>query len=191
MKSAKYAAVGLMAVALAIGLLGTYRHVFAQEESRQGNPPGAVLASPAETSSDPATNQVLLRNYLVHGTRSGTSFPAEYIAVDPVKTVECPGPAGTCTIAAEMWVQTGNSTTASNNYVVCLYVDGVSVYVSDRTNGCHYTANTPADGTFVEGSELNQLSGVKVGNHTVQTFLYTENGARVYNYNIAYHVYKP
>ena len=91
MKSAKYAAAGLMAVALAIGLLGTYRHVFAQEESRQGNPPGAVLASPAETSSDPATNQVLERNYLVHGTRSGTSFPSEYTAVDPVKTVECPG----------------------------------------------------------------------------------------------------
>lgn len=191
MKIAKYAAVGLMAVALAIGLLGTYRQVFAQEESRQGNSPGTVLASPAETSSDPATNQVLQRNYLVHGTRSGTSFPSEYTAVDPVKTVECPGSAGTCTITAEIWVQTGSSTTGSNNYVVCLYVDGVSVYVPDHTNGCHYTADTPADRTFVEGSGLNQLSGVKVGSHTVQTFLYTENGTHVYNYNIAYHVYKP
>lgn len=191
MKSAKYAAVGLMAVVLAIALVGTYRHVFAQEESRPGNLPSTVLASPAETSSDPATNQVLQRNYLVHGTRSGTSFPAEYTAVDPLKTVECPGTAGTCTIAAEIWVQTGLSTTESNNYVVCLYVDGVSVYESDHTNGCHYTADTPADGTFVEGSGLNQLSGVKVGNHTVQTFLYTENGTHVYNYNIAYHVYKP
>jgi hypothetical protein len=90
-----------------------------------------------------------------------------------------------------MWVQTGGDFTISNpsnNYAVCFYVDGVIVY---GASGCHYTANTPSDGTFVDGGEENSLSGVAVGDHTVQTFLYTDDGTPVYNYNISYHVYKP
>jgi hypothetical protein len=190
MRKTIYGIAGLIAVALV--LLGTYRWVFAQPESNGGNPPASAPVSYSARSLSSAPNEVLQQTYLVHGTRSGAFFPArEYRAVDHPQTVQCPGQSGTCTIAANIWVQTGAVFSASNNYAVCLYVDGVSVDSSNISNGCHYTANTPSDGTFVEGSELNQLSGVSIGSHTVQTFLYTNNGTPVYNFNISYQVYEP
>jgi len=190
MRKAIYGIMGLAAMALV--LLGTYRCVFAQAESAGGNPPTSARDSRSASPLLFAPNEVLQQNYLVHGTLSGTFFPAgKYTAVDSPRTVQCLGQSGTCTIAANIWVQTGGTLSVSNNYAVCLYVDGVSVDASNISNGCHYTENTPSDGTFVEGSELNQLNGVSLGSHTVQTFLYTNNGTAVYNFNISYHVYKP
>src|ERR1700675_1898827 len=167
MKKAIYGTVCLTVLALA--LLGTYYHVFAQEESRRGNPPASAPVSGSEIIANVlATNETLSRTYLVHGTKSGTSFPAStFTAVDPALTVQCPGTTK-CTITADIEVQTGNSSTSPNNYAVCLYVDGVNVDSSDISNGCHYTADTPISG-FVEGVGLNELSGVAAGNHTVQT----------------------
>jgi hypothetical protein len=76
-----------------------------------------------------------------------------------------------------------------------LYVDDAGVDTYDGSNGggngCHYTENTPSDGTFIEAGEENLLSGVGAGPHTVQTFLYTNNGTPVYFYNISYRVYEP
>jgi hypothetical protein len=190
MRKAIYGIAGLTTMVLV--LLGTYRCVFAQVESDEGNPPTSVRSSRSASPLSLAPNEVLQQNYLVHGTLSGTSFPAgQYTAVDSPQMVQCPGKSGTCTIAANIWVQTGDRFSTSNNYAVCLYVDGVSVDSSNISNGCHYTENTPSDGTFVEGSELNQLSGVSIGSHTVQTFLYTNDGTAVYNFNISYQVYKP
>ncbi len=197
MRRAMYGAVAFMALALV--LFGAYRHVSAQGESKRGNPPASALIShkapisPNTIKASVATNQALLRNYFVNGNQNGTSFAAgEYTAVDSPLTVQCPGSSGTCTIVADMWVQSGGASSASNNYAVCLYVDGVNVATSgDGSNGCHYTENTPSDGTFIEAGEENTLSGVALGDHTVQTFLYTNNGTPVSFYNISYHVYKP
>jgi hypothetical protein len=76
-----------------------------------------------------------------------------------------------------------------------LYVDDAAVDTYDGTNGgsngCHYTEDTPSDGTFIEAGEENLLSGVGAGPHTVQTFLYTNNGTPVFFYNISYRVYEP
>jgi len=181
----------------AIALLMTSLSGFAQNPP---HPPIEVRKSEVRVNSavkndSLATAQVLKGSYFVHGTQNGVFFAAnEFTAVDNLLTIECPGASGTCTIVADMWVQTGADFTISNpsdNYAVCLYVDGVNVDTADGTRGCHYTANTPSDGTFVEGGEENSLSGVTVGNHTVQTFLWTDDGTPVYNYNISYHVYKP
>jgi hypothetical protein len=90
-----------------------------------------------------------------------------------------------------MWVQTGNASATSNNYAVCLYVDTIPVDTYDVSNGCHYTEDTPSDGTFIEAGEEDLLSGVGPGPHTVQTFLGTNGGTPVYNYNISYRVYEP
>jgi hypothetical protein len=190
MRRAFYSVVGLTTMALV--LLGTYPHVFAQAESEEPNPPASASVSLSATAATLATNQVLQRNYLVHGTQSGTFFPAgTFKGVDSPRKVECPGTSGKCTIAANMWVQTGLSSTSPNNYAVCLFVDGVNVDSSNSSNGCHFTEDTPSTGSFVEGSELNQLSGVSPGLHTVQTFLFSNNGTPVYNFNISYQVYKP
>ena len=190
MRRAMHGAIAFMALALV--LFGAYRNVSAQEESKRGNPPASAPVSHNAMAPSFATNHVLERNYLVHGTLNGIFFPANtYTAVDSPLKVQCPGMSGKCTIVADMWVQTGNANAEHNNYAVCLYVDGVNVDKYDSSNGCNYTEDTPSDGTAVEGSEENSLSGVALGSHTVQTFLYTNNGTPVFNYNISYHVYKP
>ena len=198
MRRAMYGAVAFMALALV--LFGTYRHVSAQGESNWGNPPSsapishkarishkAPISQITEEASVAPNNEVLVQTYFVQGTQNGTSFTeGEYTAVDSPLTVQCLSE--TCTIVADMWVQTGGASATSNNYAVCLYVDGVAV---GGTNGCHYTEDTPSDGTFIEAGEENLLSGVGVGPHTVQTFLWTNKGTPVANYNISYHVYEP
>ena len=201
MRRAMYGAVAFMALALV--LFGTYRHVSAQGESNRGNPPAsapfahkALISHKAPiseiTGDTPVApiNEVLVQTYFVHGTQGGTSFGSlEYTAVDSPLTVQCLST--TCTIVADMWVQTGGTNTPSNNYAVCLYVDDVPVSTSDGSNGCHYTEDTPSDYTFIEAGEENLLSGVGAGSHTVQTFLWPTNGTPVFNYNISYRVYEP
>ena len=198
MRRAMYGAVAFMALALV--LFGAYRHVSAQGESKRGNPPAsAPISHKASISHNTieasvATRENLVGTYFVTGNQNGTSFAAgEFTAVDSPLTVDCTGTSvTTCTIVADMWVQTGGASTPSNNYAVCLYVDGVNVDTfGDGSNGCHYTEDTPSDGTFIEAGEENLLSGVALGTHTVQTFLYTNNGTPVNYYNISYHVYKP
>ncbi|MGC2513505.1 MAG: hypothetical protein WA383_03215 [Terriglobales bacterium] len=201
MRRAMYGAVAFMALALV--LFGTYHHVSAQGESNRGNPPASAPISHkalishkapiSEIGGDPPTvaiNEVLVQTYFVHGTQNGTSFPSgPYTAVDSPLTVQCLST--TCTIVADMWVQTGGASTPSNNYATCLYVDDVAVDTSDGSNGCHFTEDTPSDGTFIEAGEEDLLSGVGPGAHTVQTFLYSTNGTPVFNYNISYRVYEP
>ncbi len=205
MRRAMYGAVAFMALALV--LFGTYRHVSAQGESNLGNFPASAPISHktpishkapiSEITGDPPApiNEVLVQTYFVHGTQGGTSFDAgEYTAVDSPLTVQCLST--TCTIVADMWVQTGNAIVTSNNYAVCLYVDGspvsnLPVGTPDGSNGCHYTEDTPADRTFIEAGEEDLLSGVGAGAHTVQTFLGTNGGTPVYYYNISYRVYEP
>ena len=70
-------------------------------------------------------------------------------------------------------------------------VDGTLVCTSDGSNGCHYAVEIPSDGRFVEANELNSLSGVALGFHTVQTFVWSDNGAGGGFYNIRYAVYRP
>jgi hypothetical protein len=190
MRRPSYSLLGIMALTIVLPL--TYPYL-AQAQSEVPNPPVSAPVVPTpKTPAVAATNQVLQRNYLVHGTQSGSFSPAgTFQPVDRSLFVECPGSSGTCTIAAHMWVQTGLSSTFPNNYAVCLFVDGVNVQSTDGSNGCHYTEDTPSTGSFVEGSELNQKSGISPGLHKVQTFIFSNNGTPVYNFNILYQVYKP
>jgi len=182
-------------IVLAAVLFATYPYL-AQAQSEEPNPPPSAPvvapASPTTATNTVATNQVLVQSNLVRGTKSGSFSPAGiFTAVDSPLRVPCPGTSGTCTIAAQMWVQTGLSSTFPNNYAVCLFVDGINVDSSNGANGCHFTEDTPSTGSFIEGSELNQKSGVSRGLHTVQTFLFSNNGTPVFNFNILYQVYKP
>jgi hypothetical protein len=75
---------------------------------------------------------------------------------------------------------------------VALAVDGTIVCNVDATGGCHYSIEAPQDGKFVEANELNQYSGVGVGNHVVQTFVWSDNGGVIGGfYNVRVTVYKP
>lgn len=88
-----------------------------------------------------------------------------------------------------MWVETGgsNSFGSPNNFAICAEVDGTDL----QGGNCFYSANTPNDFSFVTGTRSDSGSGFLHGNHTVQTFLFTNNGALVQQFNITYHVYKP
>jgi len=122
--------------------------------------------------------------YINTGNVGTTVAGGTYTAVDAPITVLCPGTTGTCLLQADEWLQTGQGSTAGNEFALCFYVDGSSI------GSCWYNGSTPADGTYVMGS-TSAGKTVTHGSHTVQTFVYSANGAYLSYYNNTYRVYKP
>jgi len=144
------------------------------------------IYSGAQEVPQNATNHVLKGTYINNGNYNGNVPAATYTPIDTKLTVSCPG-SGTCTIEADMWVDNYNSSQIpGNSNTICLYVDGV------QTSGCAYeTSETPPDGSHVHASTSQPLSGLAPGNHTVQTYFYSDDGAFVEYYTVNYRVYKP
>jgi hypothetical protein len=153
-------------LAFAVGLFGAYRYGAAQDAL--------------------ATKHVLQGTYNNNGGYSG-SFPVNVFApVDTQLTVACPGQSGTCTIQADMWVENGGETFSVNYNVICLYVDGIPAGSCGAGTG-----ETPSDGSYVQNSTSQAVTGLAHGNHTVQTWFLTNQGAKLGYYNANYRVYKP
>jgi hypothetical protein len=53
------------------------------------------------------------------------------------------------------------------------------------------TGETPSDTSYVQNSSSQAVTGLAVGDHTVQTHFLTTNGAKVAYYNSNYRAYKP
>lgn len=177
--------------ACVLGSFGAYRFVAAQESHAslarsRANFPNFGGQSMAEPESL-GTNHVLDKTYIANGFGGITVAASANVQIGPTITVVCPGTSGTCTIQADMWVQNGDGPDmAPNENAICLEVDGATSY------GCNYTSGeTPTDGGFVQSSSSQSISGITTGNHTVQTFLSSYNGAYVDYYNSTYRVYKP
>jgi hypothetical protein len=177
--------------ACVVGSFGAYRFVAAQEsqagpERSRVNFPNFSGQSMAEPHSV-GTNHVLDRTYIANGNYGMFVAASTNVQIGPQITVECPGTSGTCTIQADMWIQNGNgSDKKANENAICLEVDGVT------SSGCPYTSGeTPIDGGFVQSSSSQSISGITTGNHTVQTYFSTVDGAQVNYYNSTYRVYKP
>ena len=133
-----------------------------------------------------ATNHILKGTY-IDSNVALTVIPADTLTpIGNVVTVACPG-TGTCTIQADMLAENGGSSTAGNQFEVCLYVDGVEV--DPYCFG--YAGVTPSDGTYLLGSSSQSLSGVSPGNHTVQTYFWSSKGCNVVYRHSTYNVYKP
>lgn len=154
--------VGLL-IAVAMALFGTYRFVSAQDET---SPFGRIpVKAPTFHKEIPAnapkfnkgipdvesTEHVLEYTYLSVGTGHGAPVPATTLTpIDSPSTVVCPGSGtDTCTILANQFVQTAGST-GSNNFAICLYVDGNLI-----PNNCWYTNDTLSDGTYIQGATSN------------------------------------
>jgi hypothetical protein len=136
-----------------------------------------------------ATNHTLKGTYINSGLDTNTGgvvSPAEYFPIDSQLTVACPGTSGTCSIEADMWVQNGNETFTSNTYGMCFFVDG-----TPAPNCASTVGSTPSDGTYVQGSTSEIVSGVAHGSRTVQTKSFSGDGAHVGYYTIIYRVYRP
>jgi len=175
-------------LALAFALIGAVSFVSAHSSSGRGR----VLATPPVFAQHPsdtpqtATKHSLQGTYLSVGNGFGTSIPSfTYTPIDSPVTVTCPGPVGSCTLLANQFLVTQGSS-ASNNYAICLYIDGA--LISQR---CYYTADSPNDGTFVFGSTSNWEVGVPVGAHTMQSVVFSNDGCSYDEYQFQYLVYKP
>jgi len=175
-------------LAFAVVSFGAYRYGAAQERgARRGLIPIEPPTFDVQISQDSealAINHVLQRTYTNSGIY-GSFVPGETLTpIDARLTVVCPGTSGTCTIEADMWAQSTGSSSGNAN-AVCLYVDG------NATNGCPLTGETPSDTSFVVNSFSQSVKGVAHGNHTVQTYYFSSNGAGVESYTSHYRVYKP
>ena len=178
-----FAKLTLLAV-LTAGLLSI--SVSAQDlaASRQGRPP---INPPVFKVNrvPPAAVKHLGNGVYINTGVLGTNIPAAtFTPVDAAITLTCPGITGSCLLQADQWIQTGLGSSTFNEFALCFYVDGVAV------NGCYYNGSTPADSSFVMGT-ASQGTSVPHGTHTVQTYVYSNNGALMNYYNFTYRIYKP
>jgi hypothetical protein len=97
--------------------------------------------------------------------------------------VTCPG-TGKCKIEIDNAIQFGNGSTAANNW---------AVWEKQGTNesvpGSQFMGYIPADGSYLTGSDVEELSGVLPGTRLIQPILYSSGGASVGYYIIVIRVY--
>jgi hypothetical protein len=170
-----------------VTFFGASRYVSAQSHrDGSGNAPAPAVHEQTPSPSL-ATRHVLEGTYINSGSLFETAIPANtFTPIDTQLTVACPGTTGSCTIEADMLVQNGFSTAASNNNRVCLYVDG-----NPGPNCDYYVDETTTDEFFINAVNADTVSGLATGDHTVQMYFWTADGADVSHYQATYHVYKP
>jgi hypothetical protein len=106
-------------------------------------------------------------------------------AVDNPITINCPAP-NLCTFAAEQNLQV-NGSTSGNRWAICTEVDGN--FMSEPL--CPFLGLVSSDGTYIAGSFVQTMHGLSPGQHTVQTFVYSDLGLSRSIYAIVYRVYGP
>jgi hypothetical protein len=180
----------VLLAALAVALFGAHRDGAAQETQSSKGIDGIVPARDTQIIADitSAIKEVLESTYNEHGVFNSHGIPAEtYTAIGAPLTVVCTGTTGTCSIQADMWIQNGGSNTVDNQNIVCLYVDGTASQFCQLWSG-----RSPADGGYSQATSSERISGLKPGNHKVQTYFLSHFGvADVAYYNYNYRVYKP
>ena len=166
-------------VTVVVALFGAYRQVRAAGYERRENAPvrSVTPVSPPVV----LTAHSLLTAYVDQGD-SGTTVGSGYTGVDSPVTINCQSSAG-CTIAAEHWLEVGESTTSGNYWAICTEVDGTTL-------SCPLQGYAPSDGSFLMGS-FNQSTAVPPGTHTIQEVVYSANGVGIYNYHNTYNLYRP
>ncbi len=145
-------------------------------------------SGPTHGSKHQPPTSIIFNRKLVSTTQSygepGTSEGASFVAIDSPLAFICP--AGGCTVSAEQNVQLSGSV-AGNRWAICTAVDGNYMDQPD----CPYLGYVSSDGSYLAGSFVQNMSGVTAGKHTLQTFLYTDDGATLSIYNIVYRLYTP
>jgi hypothetical protein len=137
------------------------------------------LAIPAAA----AKGHVLEKTYVHTGNFGGSAPAGVFTPIDAKTTISCPK--GPCTIFAHMLVENGVGSGAFNYSTLLLYVDGVP---ADDTWICGVT---PSDGSYINVTQDTQLNNLAMGNHTVQMFYQSLNGAAVGHYAVSYALYEP
>jgi len=174
-------AVCLLTVVMAAGVFTT----MSAQNSKTAEAGPAVSNAPQIAPTGLIFNRKLVSTSQSWDCCSIISIGAGFVALDNPVSFTCPK-GGTCTVSAEQNVQVSGSTSA-NRYAVCTEVDGVII----AEPSCPYLGTVPSDGSLVAGSFVQNMSAVPAGNHTLQTFVYTDNGGNRAIFNITYRLYRP
>ena len=147
-------------------------------------------ASPVNVGSQKHPQTVIFNRKLASTSQSWdccsiVSIGSGFVALDNPLDFTCPS-GGTCTVSAEENVQV-RGTTSGNKWAICAAVDGSFMAEPD----CPYLGIIPSDNSFLAGSFVQNTSNVAPGHHTLQTFVYTDNGGDRGVYNITYRLYRP
>jgi hypothetical protein len=152
---------------------------------------GLVVAAVALTASDRAGAGTTSARLTLQGTyidsgfygASGLAVPRnKSTAIGKPLSVDCPS-SRSCTIEADLFIQSGLMDVTGNQYSLCLSVDGA------LAPNCQIVGSTPADRTYSVGSTSQLVTGVTPGEHVVQAYVSSVKGSKVFNYTSNYRVY--
>ncbi len=93
--------------------------------------------------------------------------------------------ATTCTLVANQFTTSSGGGLTDDNRALCLLLDGAIV------GACAYDGEDAADGSYSGISAIQVISGLGVGNHSMSSLIYSQEGTTVYTTSNVYSVYKP
>ena len=126
--------------------------------------------SPIKTHQPPSFTLAQKKEVFVQGNGFSTSLPQfQFTPIDSGSTLNC---LKVCTISATASAQIQS---AGADWAICIEVDG-----SDAE--CQYQGVQAGPSSFVVGNVQTAVPSLAIGNHTVQTFLYTESASATYQY---------
>ena len=121
-----------------------------------------------------------LRNEaFVNGNGFSTALPQfAFTPIDSGTVLNCKK---VCTVSADV---TAQMQTGGADWAICVTVDGSDIE-------CQYQGIQSGPSSYVTGNVGASLAAVAIGNHTLQTQLYTESASATYQYyNIHYAVHQ-
>jgi hypothetical protein len=156
------------------------------QTAEKGPTPPAISVTPAATG----VNHALKDTYIATCLPDCGIFALTdtLTPLDAATTITCPAATGkTCTITDEVWIETENTSTTTNNPVFLeFYVDGTAVEGFFDGGG-----GTPGGPLYdSEGFKIT-LATIGKGTHTIQTEAASEYGANGAAWLVTYRVYVP
>jgi hypothetical protein len=154
----------------------------------------ALAAVPASVFPDLRAPQVVrplaagaetIISTFIHNTLNTgiTESAGTFVQIDS-QTLTCPAAPGTCTVSVAANVEASGGANASNNWAICVLVDGV------YADSCPYQGELLADSSYSTGYELQSVS-VPKGKHTLSVQVFSFDGLTLGYYTIQYSNYKP
>ena len=154
----------------------------------------ALAAAPASVFPDLRTPQVvrplaagaetIISTFFHNTVNTGISEAAgTFVQIDS-QAVTCPAAPGTCTVTVGANVEASGGANATNEWAICVLVDGV------YADSCPYQGELLADGNYSAGYELQSVS-VPKGKHTLSVQVFSYSGLTLGYYTIQYSNYKP
>jgi hypothetical protein len=129
-------------------------------------------------------NRKLVSTSFVLGEADVTIPVGTLTAVDSPLKFTCP--TGGCTVTASLNLQLSGGG-SGNAWGMCPELDGNVM----PPGSCPFIGDLPADGDYMAGSFRFAQSGLKAGNHTLQSFVAIAEGGFLATYEITYSLYTP